>query len=53
MVIIKQLREIVEQINGNTQALDNKINEVGMIKVKLLSIERFNGTKLRLKGFLL
>src|SRR6266702_7287925 len=52
VVTIKQLREIVDYINNNTQALDSKVNEIGMIKVKLLSIERFNGTRLKLKGFL-
>ena len=26
-------------MNNNTQALDNKVNEIGMTKVKLLSIE--------------
>jgi hypothetical protein len=40
-------------MNGNIQVLDNKINEVGMTKVKLPSIECFDGIRLRLKGFLL
>ncbi len=50
---MKQLREIVDHMNNNTQALDNKVNEIGMTKVKLLSIERFDSTRLKLKGFLL
>ena len=33
--------------------LGNKISEVGMGKVKLPSVERFDGTKLKFKGFLL
>ena len=33
--------------------LDNKVNEIGITKVKLLSIEHFNSTRLKLKGFLL
>ena len=53
VVTIKELREIVNYINNNMQALDNKVNEIGMIKVKLLSIECFNGTRLKFKGFLL
>jgi len=53
VVIIKQLREIVDYMNNNTQVLDNKVNEIGMTKVKLLSIERFNSIRLKLKGFLL
>ncbi len=40
-------------MNNNQQALDNKISEMGLSKVKLLSIKQFNGTKLKLKGFLL
>ena len=50
---MKQLREIIDYINNNIQVLDNKVNEIGMTKVKLLSIERFNGTRLKLKRFLL
>ena len=53
VVTMKQLREIVDYINNNMQALDNKVNEIGMTKVKLPSIERFDGTRLKLKGFLL
>src|SRR6266702_833081 len=53
VVTMKQLREIVNHINNNTQALDNKVNEIGMTKVKLLSIEHFNGTRSKLKEFLL
>ena len=53
VVTMKQLREIVNYINNNIQVLDNKVNEIGMTKVKLLSIERFDGTRLKLKGFLL
>ena len=53
VVIMKDLREIVNHMNNNTQALDNKVNEIRMTKVKLLSIERFDGTRLKLKEFLL
>ena len=53
VVTMKQLREIVDYMNNNTQALDNKVNEIGMTKLKLLSIKCFNGTRLKLKGFLL
>ena len=50
---MKKLREIINHMNNNTQALDNKVNDIGMTKVKLLFIECFNGTRLKLKGFLL
>jgi hypothetical protein len=33
-------------------ALDNKINQIGMSKVKMLLIERFSREKIKLKGFL-
>ena len=40
-------------MNNNQQVLDNKISEMGLSKVKLPSIKWFNGTRLKLKGFLL
>jgi len=33
--------------------LKGKINKIGVTKVKLLSIKRFLGEKLKLKGFLI
>src|SRR6266704_1910201 len=48
---MKDLRVIVNYINNNTQALDNRVNKIGMTKVKLPSIKCFNGTRLKLKGF--
>ena len=53
VVTMRKLREIIEYMNNNTQALDNKVNEIGMTKVKLLSIKHFDGTRSKLKGFLL
>jgi len=53
IAMIKELREVVKQINNNQLVLDNKVNKIGLSRVKLLSIERFNGTRLKLKGFLL
>ena len=52
LVTTKVLRHIVDQINNNQLALDNKINGIGLSKVKLLSIERFDRTRSKLKGFL-
>src|SRR6266571_1046646 len=52
LVIIKVLKDIIDQMNNNQLALDNKINGIGLLKVKLLFIKRFNGTRLKLKGFL-
>ena len=41
----------MDQINNNQLILNNKINGIGLLKVKLLSIEQFNRTRLKLKGF--
>ena len=35
------------------QALKNKINKIGMVKVKILLIKRFIGEKAKLKEFLI
>ena len=53
VVTIGQLRGIANQINNNQQALNNKINKIGLSKVKLLFIKQFNGTRSKLKGFFL
>jgi hypothetical protein len=47
-----QLREVVNQLTNNGVVLDDKINSIGMLKVKMLSIKRFSGEKIKLKGFL-
>jgi len=36
----------------NNTALKNRINGIGIVKVKLLLIKRFLGERLKLKGFL-
>ena len=52
VVIIGQLQFIIDQLTGNRQALKNKINKMGMSKVKMPLIKRFSGEKAKLKGFL-
>ena len=52
VVIIGQLQQIVNQLTSNRQALENKITELGISKVKMPSIKRFSGEKAKLKGFL-
>jgi hypothetical protein len=47
-----QLYKVVNQLTNNSVALDNKINSIGMSKIKILSIKRFSGEKAKLKGFL-
>ena len=48
-----QLRKVVDQLINNSVALDDKINSIGMSKVKMPLIKRFSGEKVKLKGFLI
>jgi hypothetical protein len=47
-----QLQVVVNQLTNNGIALDNKINSIGISKVKMLLIKRFSKKKAKLKGFL-
>ena len=38
---------------GNRQALKNKINKIGILKVKILLVKKFIGEKVKLKRFLI
>ena len=52
VVIIGQLQQIINQLTSNRQVLENKIVELGIFKVKMLSVKRFNSKKAKLKEFL-
>jgi hypothetical protein len=52
VVMIEQLYKVVNQLTNNSVALDNKINSIGISKVKMPSIKKFSGEKVKLKGFL-
>ena len=52
VVIIGQLQQIVNQLTSNRQVLENKITEIGIFKIKILSIKKFSGEKAKFKGFL-
>ena len=52
VVIIGQLQQIINQLTSNRQALKNKITEMGIFKVKILLVKKFNSKKAKLKGFL-
>ena len=52
IVIINQLQAIVNQLTSNRQALENKITEIGIFKVKMPLVKRFSSKKVKLKGFL-
>jgi hypothetical protein len=47
-----QLCEVVNQFTNNSVALNNKINSMGIFKVKIPLIKRFSKEKVKLKGFL-
>src|SRR6266576_3666382 len=52
MVTMGQLREVIEQINQGQEAFNNKLKSIGTNAVKLLAVKRFNGTQIKLKGYL-
>ena len=53
VVIISQLQAIINQLTSNRQVLENKINKMGITKVKMLLVEKFSGEKVKLKEFLI
>ena len=53
VVIMGQLQQIVNQLTSNRQALENKIAELGISKIKMPLIKNFNSKKAKLKGFLI
>jgi hypothetical protein len=53
VVIIEQLYKVVNQLTNNSVVLNNKINSIGILKVKMPSIEQFSREKVKLKGFLI
>ena len=52
VVTMGQLQQIINQLTGNRQVLENKIAELGISKVKMPSVKRFSSKKAKLKGFL-
>jgi hypothetical protein len=52
LVTMGQLYKVVNQLTNNSVALNNKINSIGISKVKMPLIKRFSGKKVKLKGFL-
>ena len=52
VVIIGQLCEVINQLTNNGVVLDNKINSMGISKVKIPLIKRFSGEKVKFKEFL-
>jgi hypothetical protein len=52
VVTMGQLYKVVNQFTNNSVALNDKINSIGILKVKMPSIKRFSGEKAKFKGFL-
>ena len=52
LVTIGRLKEVIKRIDINNIGLEAKIKDIRTIKVKMLSIERFDGIRNKLKGFL-
>jgi hypothetical protein len=52
IVIMGQLYKVVNQLTSNSVVLNNKINSIGISKVKMPLIKRFSGEKMKLKEFL-
>ena len=53
MVTINRLKEVMERIDANNIGLKVRVKDIGIIKVKILLIKRFNRSRNRLKGFLI
>ena len=49
---MERLREVVDQLIGNGAALKARINDIGLIKIKMLLIKRYNSKKNKFKEFL-
>src|SRR6266567_5110576 len=52
IVTIEQLREVIEQINQGQEAFNNKLKSIEINMVKLPAVKQFNGTRVKLKGYL-
>ena len=52
VVTIAQLKSTIDEINLINNAIRIRINNIGIVRVKMLLIKRFLGKRLRLKGFL-
>jgi hypothetical protein len=52
VVTMGQLYKVVNQLTNNSVVLDNKINNIGILKVKMPLIKQFSKEKAKLKRFL-
>ena len=52
IVTVGQIQAVVDQITANNIAFQNRLNIIGITKVKMLAIKHYSGEKTKLKGFL-
>ena len=52
VVTMGQLYKVVNQLINNSVVLDDKINNIGISKVKIPLIKKFSREKMKFKGFL-
>ena len=50
---MNRLKEVVKRMDANNIGLKARVKDIGIMKVKMLLIKRFNGLRNRLKGFLI
>ena len=48
-----QLKSVISQIEGNLEALNKGLIEIGMLKIKPPIVKRYNGLHTGLKGYLI
>ena len=53
LVTINRLKEVIKRIDTNNIGLKARVKDIRIIKVKMPLIERFNGSRNRLKEFLI
>ena len=52
VVTMAQLKNVISQMEGNTEALDKRLTDIGIVKIKLPIVECYNGSRTGLKGYL-
>ena len=50
-VIMEQLQAVINQLMGNKQELENKLNKIKILKIKMLLIKRFTKKDKTERGF--
>ena len=48
-----QLKSVISQMEGNTEALNKRLSEIGILKIKLLTVKYYNSSHTGLKGYLI